>query len=250
MKFPPASYLHHSALGTQYFPIVNDVINEEDQDTGGYGNLVASSTIPIGIYNLKYKKPSTPSRGPTTSVALKDLLTRTGGYTKRRPSISGIFRGRKSSLANLKPSKSNDQGPMELTLVHATDVRAAITSGPHLSSNTSAPETVYAPEPSPKALCPYVAPVGESPRGLAGNNKPKTPKLNCAIPPRPRRITFKSPLLDVGENALFDNGLGATRVIKNRSRTKPRWEQIELNMENPGTDIKRIASFMAVQEAW
>lgn len=226
------------------------MINEENQDTGGYENLVANSTIPIGIYNLNYKKLSTPNRGPTTSVALKDLLGRTGGYTKRRPSISGIFRGRKSSLTNLEPSKSNYQGPMGLTLVHATDVQAAITSGLHLPSNTSIPETAYAPETSPKALCSYVAPVGEPPRGLVGNNKPRTPKLKCAIPPRPHRRTFKSPLLNVRENILFDNGLGETRTIKNRLIAKPPGEQMELNVENPEIDIKRIASFVAVQEAW
>lgn len=243
-------YPHRSVPETQYFPIVSDVINEEDQDTGGYENLVANSTIPNGIYNLHYKKLSTPNRGPTTSVALKDLLSRTLGYTKRQPSISGIFRGRKSSLANLEPSKSNYQGPMELTLVHATDVQAVITSGPYLSSNTSAPSTAYTPETIPKSLCPYVAPVGESLRGLVGNNKPRAPKLKCAIPPRPRRRTFKSPLLDVGENILFDNDFRQTRTIKNRLRTKPPGEQIKLNVENPEIDIKRIASFVAVQEAW
>lgn len=244
-KFSPTGYLHRSAPESRFFPIANDVINEEEQDTGGYENLVVGA-IPIGIYNLNCTKPSIPNRGPTTPVALKDLLGRTGRSTTRRPSVSGIFRGRKPSLANIKPSKSDNQGPMKATLMKDTNPRMALPAGSLLLQNTSGRESAY--------ILPNGSPSG-SPRGCVVNNKPtiSKPKHRITIPLRseiPSRKRFKPPLLGNKANVLLDNDSGKTRATASRSRPRPFGKRRELDMESPKIDIKRIASFAAVQEAW
>lgn len=252
MKFSPTSYLNRSALEPQYFPITNYVITEKEQDIDDCENLVAGGTVPIGIYNLNCTKLSIPSRGPTTPVALKDLLSRPGSSTTRRPSISGIFRDRRSSRANLKPSRSNSQKPTQV-MVQDTGFRMASATGPLLSPNTSGRESVYA--------------LSGSPRGLVVNNEPTIPGLKCGVrmPARPEvlpRTRFKPPLLnsktlldnktlpDNKTNVLLDNDFGTTRAIARRLRTKPFGRRRELDMGGPKIDIKRIASFVAVQEAW
>lgn len=228
-------YLHHSA---QYFPIVNDVINEED----------TSGAVPVSTCNLNYTKQPTPNHKPTTPVALKDLLSRTGRSTTRRPSISGIFRSRKYSLANINSSQTNHQKAVE-------DVRVVSTLSPYLSTNISESETVYAPGTNSEALHPCASPYGGPPEEHVGTNQPRISKSKCgtSMPPRPKippRKTFKPPLLNNRTNILFDNGLGAARPITNKPRAKLSEKRTELNMESPQIDIKRIASFVAVQEAW
>lgn len=240
-KFSPAGYLNRSAIEPQYLPITNNVITEKEQDTDDRENLVAGGTIPIGIYNLNCTKLSIPSRGPTTPVALKDLLSRPGSSTTRRPSISGIFRDRGSSRANPKPSQPNNQKPTQAMMLQGTGFRVASTMGPLLSPNTSGRESAYA--------------LSEPPRVFVVNNEPtiSNPKRRTDMPPRseiPPWKRFKPPLLDNKVNALSDNNFGTTKAISRRSRAKPFGRRRELDMESPKIDIKRIASFVAVQEAW
>lgn len=107
----------------------------------------------------------------------------------------GIFRGGASSFANLKPSKPNYQGPVEVTVQDA-DVCVALTSGPLLPPNT---ETAYAPGTSSKALHPYIPPLSRSPREPMRNNEPRNPKPGTAMlskPKTPLRTRFKPLLLE------------------------------------------------------
>lgn len=243
-KFSTTGYLHRPTRESRFFPIANDVINEEEQNTGGHGNLEVGA-IPIGIYNLNCTKQSIPNRGPTTPIALKDLLSRTGRSTTRRPSISGIFRGRKPSLTNIKPSKSSNRGPMEVTLMQDTNLRVALPTGSLLLPNTSGRESAYVP------------PSGSS-GGSSGGcvvNTPTISKLKHRItmplrPDIPSRKRFKPPLLGNKANVLLDNDFGKTRATASRSRARPFGKRGELVMESPKIDIKRIASFAAVREAW
>lgn len=252
MKPSPTGYLRRSILATQYFPIVNDVIDEEELSVPRGGDFMAKSTVTAGLYNLSCTAFSTPNRIPTTPVALKDLLIRTGRSNTQRPSVSGIFRGRTSSFANSKSVKPNNPEPMKAAPPQEADASSELTFNSIPSPNGSETENAYKHQAIPDALSPYTSPLGRLPLEVVGGKKPG--KRNCrAITTRiepPLQKRFKPPLLNNTAKDLLGNGLGVAGVTAKKSRTSmvKGWRQ--LDMGGSGAGIMRQSSFAAVREAW
>lgn len=253
MKLSPAGYLRWSDQTTQHFPIFNEAIDEEEQDVSKDGEgMAVRSTILTGTYDLSTKF-STPSRSRTlmTPVALKDLLNRTGSSSKRRPSVSGIFRGRTSYFTNPKLVELSNQEQRGVAL--QAGVGLVPTSDLPSTSTVSGPKGAYELQANPRVTRPYVSPLRKSPPEATGNRKPRKRTRQTTTTSRLETQTqkrFKLPLSNDMTETLTDSSLGETGTIAKRSRTTLLKKRTELNLGSPNIDIRRIASFAAVWEAW
>lgn len=215
-------------------------------------NFMAKSTVTVGLYNLSCTAFSTPNRIPTTPVALKDLLIRTGRSNTRRPSVSGIFRGRTSSFANSKSIKPNNLEPVKAAPPQEADTSSELTFNSIPSPNGSETENAYKYQAIPNALRPYTSPLGRLHLEVVGGREPE--KRNCREittrlePPLQKR--FRPPLLNNTAKGLLGNGLGVARATAKKSRTSMVKEWRQLDMRGPGVGIMRQSSFAAVREAW
>lgn len=156
--FSSLGYLRRSAGVTRRLSIVDEVISEEEQSAQRDESPVITGIIPTSIYNLNCTVFSTPTRTPGAPVALKDLLDRTA--KKRRPSISGIFRGRPSAFSNLK---FGDQGSGRVILSEEADPGHGLALGIEPPPIASGLRNTYVRREGSKVLRPYVLPLGKSP---------------------------------------------------------------------------------------